>query len=644
MKARPSTPECGLLLRLFTGYLSTCRRILPPLSWRFAIAGLLFACSTGASALEPVTLPQAEDTIALGPHIEHLEAPAQSLELADVRARSDEFSANTGEVLNIGYTDAGHWIRFRLSNTGTESLTRYLEFRSLFADELNLYRPKNNDDYQKMASGRLVPPPERPYQSRQFVFPITLAPDSDEIYYLYVDSADTLTIPLYLHTDTGLQHSEMVSRSWLSFFQGLIFTMTVFSLFLLVTLRDQVYGYYIGVIVVHQGLFFTLFNGFGYQYFGLEHPWWSREAMSVLVSVAMWMIMQFTRVLLATRDQQPLLDRLVVAVQYTAVAIAILSVFVDYYLSIRLANPLASATALTLWLVGWNSLRKGHPAARYFLIAWTMLIIGGLAYSLKSWGLVPSNLFTEHSWQIGAAIEAIFLSLAIADRINTESRQRIRLQREAQKAQARALDIQRRANETLEQTVRARTEELRAANQKLKQLSDTDQLTNISNRRSLDRYLRHTYERATVDQRSLAVLLIDVDHFKPINDTYGHQVGDDCLKVVAARIQANARWPADMVARYGGEEFCVVIPAADRDQAIAAGERIRESIVSEPVPTRSGALRLTVSVGLYAAIPREGDSAEHFLQRADQALYRAKQEGRNQVAPHASNDMASQGL
>lgn len=592
---------------------------------------LLLVLAPSALALDPVNITQGKESLSLGPHMEHLKDPDRSLDLPDVRALGEQFTPITREVLNIGYTSAGHWVRFRLKNPRTESLTRYLEFRSLFVDRLTLYHPRGGGEYEKIESGRLVPPAERPHTSRTFIFPITLPPDTDADFYLYAASADTLTIPLYLHTDNGLQQTELTSRSWLTFFQGLIATMTVFSLFLLVTLRDRVYGYYIGVIVVHQGLFFTLFNGLGYQYFGLESSWWSREAMSVLVSLAMWMIMQFTRVLLTTRDQQPRLDRLVVAIQCAALVIASLSLFVDYYLSIRLANPLASVTALTLWLVGWNSLCKGNPAARYFLIAWTMLIIGGLTYSLKSWGLIPSNTFTEHSWQIGAAIEAIFLSLAIADRISTESRQRIQLQREAQKAQARALEVQLKANETLEQKVQERTEELREVNRKLQQLSDTDQLTDISNRRSLERYLKHTFQRATIDGKSIAVLLIDVDHFKPVNDTHGHQTGDDCLKVIAERIQAHSRWPADMVARYGGEEFCVVLPATDQQTAVLVADRIREGIASRPVPTRIGPLKLTISLGAYAAVPTPADTCETFLERADQALYQSKQDGRNRV-------------
>ncbi len=602
------------------------------------LACLLLMNTAAAAALEPVNTATMAASQPLGPHLEHLEDPERTLGLPDVRARGEQFQPHSADVLNIGYTSAGHWVRFRLINKGTEPVSRYLEFRSLFADQLTLYQPQAGNGYEKTESGRLVPPPERPYSARNFVFPITVPPESDRHYYLYVDSADTLTIPLYLHTNEGLQQTQLTSRSWLTFFQGLIVTMMVFSLFLLVILRDRVYGYYIGVIVVHQGLFFTLFNGLGYQYFGLESAWWSREALSLLVSLAMWMIMQFTRVLLNTREQQPRFNRLVLAVQSAALVIAGLSLFVDYYISIRLANPLASVTALTLWIVGWNSLRKGNPAARYFLIAWTLLIVGGLAYSLKSWGLVPSTVYTEHGWQIGAAIEAIFLSLAIANRISAESLQRIRLQYEAQNAQAEALEMQLRANETLEQNVQERTEELREANRKLQQLSDTDQLTGISNRRSLERYLHHTFERAIVSGTGIALLMIDVDHFKPVNDTHGHQVGDDCLRVIAERIRESTRWPADMVARYGGEEFCVVLPYSDRQTAINAGERIRASIAAKPLPTRVGQLRLSISVGIYAAVPVANESAEDFLQRADEALYRSKQEGRNRVTENSFQD------
>jgi len=213
----------------------------------------------------------------------------------------------------------------------------------------------------------------------------------------------------------------------------------------------------------------------------------------VVVCLAIWLIMRFTRVLLRTPEEQPILDRCATLTQHGALVVAVLSLFIEYYVSIRLANSVGSVTALILWLVGWNSFRIGNPASPYFLMAWTLLIVGGLTYSLKSWGIIPSTLLTEHGWQIGSAVEAILLSLAIANRINVESKQRIQRQSEAQKAQATALDIQRKANETLEQCVRQRTAELEAANQKLQQLSETDQLTGLHNRRSLDGYMKHSF-------------------------------------------------------------------------------------------------------------------------------------------------------
>ncbi|WP_166254802.1 sensor domain-containing diguanylate cyclase [Marinobacter salicampi] len=604
--------------------------------WLVLLLAWLSLWSTPAAAQEAIALPQPDHTIELGFHIAYLKDPGRNLSLAEVRQRQADFKPANSEVLNLGYTSAGYWVRFRLKNTRSEPLTRYLEFRSPFVDVLRLYAPGSDDSFNTLTSGRLLPPPERPHEAHRYVFPITIPANSDGYYYLYGHTPDTLTIPLYLHTDEGLDQALLTNRAWLTFYQGLIVAMTVFSFFLLVTLRDRVYGYYICAIVLHQGAFFTLFNGLGYTYFGLESPWWTREALSVLVCLAMWMIMQFARVLLKTRQEQPRTDQLIALTQYAALLVAALSIFLDYYVSIRLANPIASTTALILWFAGWNSYRSGNPAARYFLMAWTMLIVGGLAYSLKPWGLVPSNLFTEHGWQIGSAVEAILLSMAIAERINTETRQRMALQHEAQAAQARTLDIQRQANETLEQKVQERTEELEEANRKLQQLSDTDQLTGISNRRSLERHLTHAFNRARVDQKPRAVLLIDVDHFKPINDSHGHQVGDDCLVEIARRIQVNSRWPADLAARYGGEEFCVVLPHVDGQTALQTAERIRGSVANAAISTRIGPLDLTISVGVHAAVPQAGDTVDDFLKRADQALYQAKQEGRNQVTAYGA--------
>jgi len=584
-----------------------------------------------ALAVDTVTLQDNQATRPLGEHVDVLVDPDRQLSFEEVKRRDDAFQPGNREVLNFGYTQAGYWVRLRLQNPGASDADRFLEFGSLFADHLALYQPTSTGSYRRTDSGRLVPPPERPYTAREFVFPIAVSAQTTQTFYLYVDSADTLTIPLYLHTAAGLADVQLTSRMWLAFYHGLLVPMLISSLFLLIALRDRVYLYYIGALLTHQGLFFLLFDGLGYELLGLEDPWWSRQALAVFLCLAMWMIMQFARVLLDSRQDQPVVDRLLVWIQRAALAAGALGLFLDYSVAIRIANPVASVTAVALLILGVNSYRREHPAARYFLVSWTASIVGGLAYSLKSWTLLPSNLFTEHAWQAGAAIEAIFLSMAIANRIHAETRRRIRLQQQAQKAQAEALAVQREANETLERRVQERTEALGQANQRLQALSETDPLTGLSNRRSLERNLADALAKAALTDSPIALLLLDLDHFKAVNDTRGHLVGDDCLKVVADRLKVNSRWPSDTVARFGGEEFCLLLNRSSVSTALDIAERIRRSFDEEAIATREGPVRVTVSIGLCVATPSQSNQLDAFLAAADRALYAAKTAGRNRT-------------
>src|SRR5690606_6268012 len=226
--------------------------------------------------------------------------------------------------------------------------------------------------------------------------------------------------------------------------------------------------------------------------------------------------------------------------------------------------------------------------------------------ALTKFHILPRNLFTDSATQIGSLLEVALLSFALAERINQERAMRYQ-------AQQQALDTQFRATEALERRVAERTRELEIANRKLHELSATDALTGIKNRGHLDRYLQQEVSRALRYQHPLTVILIDVDHFKPINDTYGHLVGDDCLREIARRIAAESRWPSDLAARYGGEEFCMVLPETDAEGARIVAERIRQQVEATPVTTEIGALYLTVSLGVFNGIPTQEEDASRFL-------------------------------
>jgi two-component system cell cycle response regulator len=168
------------------------------------------------------------------------------------------------------------------------------------------------------------------------------------------------------------------------------------------------------------------------------------------------------------------------------------------------------------------------------------------------------------------------------------------------------------------------------------EMAITDQLTGLHNRRYMSRHLDNLISSAQKSGKPLAFLIMDIDYFKAVNDTHGHDIGDEVLKEFANRIAANVRG-IDLACRYGGEEFVVVMPDTEISFAYSIAERLRKSIETTPVEISRapGKLNITISVGI-AASEKNGDTAEKLLHRADQALYRAKRSGRNRVIADAA--------
>jgi diguanylate cyclase (GGDEF)-like protein len=187
------------------------------------------------------------------------------------------------------------------------------------------------------------------------------------------------------------------------------------------------------------------------------------------------------------------------------------------------------------------------------------------------------------------------------------------------------------AKAMLEQKVRERTVELENANTRLSQLAVTDGLTGLYNHRYLHEQLGQAVERSMRSKLPVAMLMIDVDHFKKYNDRNGHPAGDEALRTVA-RLIAEERRTVDVVARYGGEEFAVLLHDAGKSQAIEIAEKIRARVSDATI---AGAVaqplgKMTVSIGV-AVCPDDATSAEALLEAADVALYRAKKGGRDTV-------------
>jgi diguanylate cyclase (GGDEF)-like protein/PAS domain S-box-containing protein len=175
--------------------------------------------------------------------------------------------------------------------------------------------------------------------------------------------------------------------------------------------------------------------------------------------------------------------------------------------------------------------------------------------------------------------------------------------------------------------------DLQKANMELQRLAAVDGLTQIANRRSFDQLLRQEWKRMFREKQPLAIILGDIDYFKYYNDTYGHLMGDDCLRTVAQAIEDCLRRPGDLVARYGGEEFAVILPNTDLEGAGHIAQTIRDAVSRLAIPHADSAAadHVTISLGVSAALPAAERDADTFLKTADTALYDAKKQGRNRV-------------
>ena len=184
--------------------------------------------------------------------------------------------------------------------------------------------------------------------------------------------------------------------------------------------------------------------------------------------------------------------------------------------------------------------------------------------------------------------------------------------------------------------VRARTRThilLKQHADRLRELAHTDTLTGVANRRSFDERLKTEWRRSQRSRLPIALIMIDVDHFKQYNDTYGHQAGDRCLQQICAAMKNSLRRPADLLSRYGGEEFACLLPETPLGQAMRKAEELGESVQRLGIPhaSSSAAPVVTISRGVAALIPTGELQARELIRIADEMLYEAKRAGRNRT-------------
>lgn len=604
---------------------------LPLIVWLLLMlfGGSAFAGERGLDVAAITAWPQPLTT-----HVGLLEDPQGNLTLVDVQApeMAAAFKQDLppGNGLALGFTRSAFWFRLVLRNSSAAPLERMLVVDNPRVAHIQAYLPDEQGAYQVYVTGSDAPPASKAYDNRNFVFPITLAAQAEQVLYLRVESNIGLLVPLQLWSVPAFhayERDDYVVQAW---YFGIASAMILFNLMLFVVLRDRIYLLYVAFVsCTVAGL--AIKNGMAPDLTLAGFPLNSNVAYYSAASIALSALLLFMRRMLQTDRLAPRIDRLLLGMVLlfwlTPVIYAVALPAVS-----RLAILLYLSTAAVIFSVALVFAIKHQRSAYFFLGAFALLILGGATTALRAMGVLPTNMFTVDGLQLGSSLEMLLLAFALADRYNLMRQDKERMQEQLLQAQQQLVANLQSSERELEQRVAQRTDELQVLNRKLETLSLTDALTGIANRRHFEATLDKEWHRAQRLGEPLALAMLDVDWFKAYNDHYGHPAGDACLQQIARTMAATICRSSDLVARYGGEEFVFLAPMTTLVGAQAMAERLLQAVEALALAHAGSPLQhVTLSIGVTVMQPILEQHSELFLQRADAALYQAKAQGRNRV-------------
>lgn len=561
-----------------------------------------------------------------------------------------EWRETQGDGISRGFNSTPHWFRMTVPPVANaRAITRYLQLPEPLLNRIEVFVVRNGEILQHETMGINQPFPERPLEHRDFITPITLSETEPTRIYLRIQTNGSLQVAPVLWTPEAFAEQDRTDAISWGLFYGVMLVMFLYNLFIYFVVRDRSYLHYIGYVGVFT-LFMASLHGDAFQYLWPQAVAWQETSVTFSVAALGIVGILFTNSFLKLRRHWPLIHKVFSAMLTISVLLLVLSFVLAYEISIRINSLHGILIMLAILGVSIRMWWSGYRHARYFVMAWLALILGTTALALSKFGLLPWNVATANGAQIGAVMEVVLLSFALGDRINHERAERFQAQQkalaaaeEAKEAQEELLEAKEAANQELEERVKERTRELEQAlekletvNQFLEEVSRTDQLTGLNNRHYFVRRYHEEYKRAHRNQYPVSVILMDIDYFKSFNDTYGHIAGDECLKAVSGTLAQEVSRAGDALARYGGEEFIVLLSNTSMEGAVVVAERLREKVAALALQFDGETIPVTISVGVADLVPPNLTNPEQLIQNADDALYAAKEQGRNRVCryPH----------
>ncbi|RQO79521.1 GGDEF domain-containing protein [Acidovorax sp. FJL06] len=523
--------------------------------------------------------------------------PSQQWGVQDVLARLPEFAAPPSRGGSMGVRKEALWLRVPLRmpvDTGSEWIVN-IDFAVL--NEVDIFLTRQGQVVQHTALGNLRPYTARPLRSRTPAMALELAADTSYELLIRVQTTGAMILPITLSLSPHLVHQGLQEQMFQGVLTGLALCLVIYSLAQWLHQREKLFLYY-GLLVAGSAGFSLQFFGIGTQFLWSDHLWvevHAAGASGLLAIAGSFLFMghalmghvphsRFLRVMrIGAVLSLGLLAAFLLDLIGTRTTTAIISVL----------GPLPSLISLPIAVA---RARKGDSVSTSLLAAWVAYFTAAVVMVCLVQGLLPVNFWTLHSFQLGAAADMLLFLRVLGQR---------------------------------SAALRAAASDALRERDAMRSLAYTDSLTGLPNRRGMQLALQSALARCGPGHL-VAVYLMDLDGFKPVNDTYGHDVGDDLLVAVGHRLQASVRHHTDLVARLGGDEFIVM--ACDLARPEQAEELGRSLLRAFEHPFTLSHLTLSVRLTIgYALAPVDGDDPQHLIRLADAAMYAGKQSGKQSI-------------
>ena len=476
--------------------------------------------------------------------------------------------------LPFGYTQGTIWFRTKVQSSQNTNKEWIAEVDNALLDYIDLYVIKNGKVVEHFKSGDKRPFSLRPIKGRTYRFPIRLSPETTELIWK-IRSQSGINLPLKLYQEDRLDQIDQLEFFIFGFFYGILFILGIYNFSFFVIFKRRIFFYYVAFIFSYTMMEFS-FDGFT-PLLVPDLYWLYNEGVLFFVNLCILFSILFGQRFLETSINAPKVHRFLNILIIIDMIPLTMSFFDLYSITSKFVAVFSVITPILLLHAIFAVMKKNKRRAKLYLLAWSLFFAGTILFSLHKLGLIQSSWFIIHAQQIGVLFTIMVLSYALGDQLQS--------------------------------------------------LLYIDQLTGLGNRHSIERIFNSTIHYAKKEKRAFAVLTIDIDDFKTINDSLTHKVGDKLLQLLTQRLKQSLR-THDTMLRMGQDEFLIILENISTTDVLTLYADNILMQIRKPFTLNEHIVHITASMGI-ALYPNDGLDYETLMKNSDSALHKAKELGHN---------------